>query len=382
VAERLPSVVSVFGVNPQRIGGTETFARELSIQLSAAGRHSVLCFLGKPPKHVESFLELPNVSIEFLPNTVGFNFAAVRNLAGILRRYDCEVLHLHFLKFLSVYPWLARFQSVRKIYFTDHFSRPAGHRIERASLWKRLLARGINWPLSKAVCVSQYGYRCLTGLELLPMNRFELIYNGVDLTRVTPNPRLGSEFRQRFGISENRTIVLQMSWLIPEKGISELLQVARNVISKTENVQFVIVGEGAYRTQFVKQAHELGLGDSVTWTGMIQDPFGEGVLDAADIVCQLSQWEEIFGWMIAEAMAYGKPIIATRVGGIPELVHDSISGFLVERGDIDGTAETIIQLLANPVLRRQMGAVGAQMAREKFELRKNVEKLVELYEIR
>jgi glycosyltransferase involved in cell wall biosynthesis len=114
---------------------------------------------------------------------------------------------------------------------------------------------------------------------------------------------------------------------------------------------------------------------------MIKDPFGEGVFDAADVVCQFSNWEEVFGWMIAEAMAYQKPVVATRVGGIPELIRDSISGFLVERGDIQAAADKIILLLSNPALRKKMGVAGSETVKEKFELRKNVTQLVELYEL-
>jgi glycosyltransferase involved in cell wall biosynthesis len=132
----------------------------------------------------------------------------------------------------------------------------------------------------------------------------------------------------------------------------------------------------------MRKAQELGIANHVTWTGMVKDPFAEGVFDAADVVCQLSNWEEVFGWMIAEAMAYQKPVVATRVGGIPELVRDSVSGFLVERGDIHDTAEKIIQLLESPELRRRMGKAGSQIAKEKFELRRNVSKLIELYDLK
>ena len=377
-----PSVVSVFGVNPQRIGGSETFARELSRQLGDAGRQSILCFLDRPAEKVENFLKSPNVSIELLADSTDFSFTAIRRLAAILKRYQPEVLHLHFTGFFGMYPWLARFQGVPKVYFTDHASRPAGHRIETSRIWKRLLSRAINSHITKVICVSGYGYRCITGLGLLPMDRFELVHNGVDITRISPSPRSGAEFRQRYSIPADRTVILQVSWIIPEKGILELLRAAREVLSKTDKVHFVVVGEGAYREQYMKEAQELGLEDHFTWTGMIQDPCGEGVYDAADIVCQLSHWEELFGWMIAEAMAYSKPVVAARVGGIPELVSDSVSGFLVERGDIRAAADRIVLLADTPQLREEMGNAGSQIAKEKFELRQNVAKLLKLYDLK
>jgi glycosyltransferase involved in cell wall biosynthesis len=288
-------------------------------------------------------------------------------------------LHLHFIGFVGLLPWVARLFSVKKIFFTDHSSRPTGYIPKPALLWKQLLVRLINWPITKVICVSQYGYRCMTGLNLLPKDRYELIYNGVDLARVVQDASRATEFLQRFAIPDGRCVVVQVSWIIPEKGIPDLLQAARHVLLKQPNVQFVIVGEGPYRKDYMEQANEMGLSKNLTWTGLVKDPFGEGVYDAADIVCQLSHWEEVFGWMIAEAMAYQKPIVATRVGGIPELVSDSQSGFLVERSDVSAAAEKIILLSEKPELRRQMGLAGSQITKEKFALKRNVAQLLHSY---
>ena len=302
----MPTLVSVFGVAPQRIGGTETFARELSGQLGERGWQSVLCFLSEPTEEVRCFLDLPNISLEFFSDSTNGSGRENR-LSGIVRRYRPEILHLHFTGFLSLYPWQARMRSVNKVFFTDHHSRPAGYVATRAPIWKRAAARLINRPLTKVISVSSYGYRCMTAADLLPQSRFEMIYNGVDLSRVSCDPRRAIEFRRRHSIPDDRAIVVQVSWIIPEKGIADLLETARLVIDQNPNVQFVIVGEGAYRERFARDAAAMGLGDHVTWTGMSRDPFGEGVFDAADVVCQMSRWEEVFGWMIAEAMAHGKP---------------------------------------------------------------------------
>ncbi len=375
----MPAIVSVFGVEPFRIGGTETYARELSLQLAEHGWQSVLCFLSEPPDQVKEFLALPNVTLEVLEDSVDFSLSASRKLAKILRKHRPDILHFHFTGFLGVFPWVGRFHSVKKVFFTDHTSRPAGYVMRRASFWKRAVVRAINRPLTKVICVSNYGYRCLTNADLLPAERFELVYNGVDLTRVSPNPKLAAEFRRKHAIPDDRTVVLQVSWIIPEKGIPELLQAARLVLEKTDKVQFVIVGEGAFREEYMKDAQAMGLGDHITWTGMVQDPFGEGVYDVADIVCQLSRWEEVFGWMIAEGMAYQRPIVATKVGGIPELIKDQESGFLVERGDIAATAEKILLLVDDPELRRRMGQIGSRITNEKFALERNVAQLIRLY---
>jgi glycosyltransferase involved in cell wall biosynthesis len=376
----MPTVVSVFGVKPFRIGGTETFARELSLQLHERGWRSVLCFLKEPPEEVRRFLSLPNVTLEVLENSTDVSWTATRALARILRSHKPQILHLHFTGFLGVYPWLARLMSVRKIFFTDHTSRPAGYVPGRAPFWKRAIARIINSPITKVVCVSEYGQRCLTTLALLPRERHQLVYNAVDLTRVIEKPNRAAEFRKKYSIPLERVVIVQVSWMIPEKGIPELLETARILVSKNPKVHFVLVGEGSYREQFMKDAAAMGVAEHITWTGLIQDPFGEGVYEAADIVCQLSEWEELFGWMIAEAMAYGKPIVATRVGGIPELVKDEVSGYLIAGGDPATASERLDTLANDPNLRRKLGEAGRQIVQEKFDLKRNVGQLIELYD--
>ena len=377
----MPTLLSVFGVKPLRIGGTETFARELSLQLAERGWKSVLCFLSEPTEEVRRFLDLPNISLEVLANSTNGNWNARRNLMRIIGKHRPEKLHLHFVGFLNSYSWLARIRSVRQIFFTDHHSRPAGYVQARAPFWKRNAVRVINQPITKVICVSRYGYECMTSFDLLPRDRFEMIYNGVDLSRVNTDPQIATDFRNRYSIPTDRAIVTQVSWMIPEKGIADLLAAARLVLAHNDAVQFVLVGDGVDREQYMKDADAIGIADHVTWTGMVEDPFGEGVFAAADVVCQFSRWEEVFGWMIAEAMAHGKPVVATRVGGIPELIEEGVSGHLVSRGDTTAMSERILRLLGDPELRRRMGAAGRATAVAKFDLRKNVAQSIESYDI-
>ncbi len=375
----MPTLISVFGVHPFRIGGTETFAKELSLQLGRLGWKSVLCFEAEPSEDVRQFLDLPNVKIEVVGDTSRFNLEAVKKLRRVFKEYRPDIVHLHYLGFVGVYVWLTKIASAKKIFFTDHSSRPAGYQPSRAPWWKRQAVRIINWPLTNVICVSDYGYRCLSALDLLPKDRFRLVYNAVDLSRVSVNQNNRDPFREKHAVPLDRTVVIQVSWMIPEKGIGDLLEAARLVIAEQPNVHFVLIGEGASRAEYMRLAESAGLQSNVTWTGLVQDPFSEGVYDAADIVCQVSRWEELFGWMIAEAMAYSKPIVATRVGGIPELVTDNESGYLVERGDTKAMAERILALVRQPELRSGMGRKGRERVEAKFDLQKNVTQLLQVY---
>ena len=373
---RNKTVVSVAGIDPFRIGGGETFARELSRQLGILGWRSVLCYLNPPAGKVREFLELPNVDLEVLPDAWRPGWRQTRGLAAILRRHRPEILHLHFTSFLGPYPWIAALLGVRRIFFTDHSSRPEGYQRRRAPLWKQLATRAINSPIERVTCPSDYGVSCWRELGVLPPARFVRIYNSVDLTRPEGD---GASFRRRWSISVDKLIVLQVSWIIPEKGIGDLLEAARRVVEKEPRAHFVFAGEGAAREQFTEEAARMWLERRVTWTGLLLDPWTEGAYAAADVVCQVSRWEEIFGWSIAEAMAAGRPVVGTRVGGIPEVIEDGRTGFVVPRGDVTAIASGILSLLSDPGLRTSMGRQGRAAAERKFDLARNVAGLLRLY---
>ena len=376
------TIVSVFGVEPRRIGGNESFARELSSQLYEHGWRSVLCFLTEPPEGVRNYLSLPNVSIEVLNNSWHPNLSAAKEFRRILRTYRPKIVHLHFIGFIGLFPWLARLTSANRVFFTDQGSHPENYAPQRSPFWKRLLVRMINWPITKVICVSNYNYTCMTMLDVLPTERFECIYNSVDFSRVLESAERAASFRRQYAIPENRRLITQVSWIIPEKGIPDLLEAVRLVVRENGEVQLVLVGDGSYREEYTRLAAKMGIAEHVTWTGLITDPFVAGVYDAADIVCQVSRWQEAFGWVIAEAMAYRKPVIGTLVGGIPELIENDKTGFLVHPGDPNQIAQKLLQLLGDNKLRQQMGQAGHESAVTRFNLQKNVSGLMELYGMR
>ncbi|PWT99276.1 MAG: hypothetical protein C5B51_27635 [Terriglobia bacterium] len=376
---RAKTVVSVFGIDPYRIGAGEVYAREISGQLEERGCHSVLCFLAEPPEPVRRFLQGPNVTLEVIEDSWKIGWKAMRQLDAVLKHYRPEILHLYFTGFLSVYPWLARMRGVEQVFFTDQASRPEGYVPARRPAWKRVLMRGINHPVTRVICVSDYGYRCFTAMDLLPEERFTRIYNSVDLTRAAEGLRQGWAFRRKYGIPDDRLVVAQVSWLIPEKGIGDLLEAARIVVEREPRAHFVLAGSGSHAGEYKRKAWEYGLNEHVTFTGVVQDPLAEGLYAAADVACQVSRWEEVFGYVIAEAMASNRPVVGTRVGGIPEIIEDGRSGYLVERGDVHAIADSLLRLLADRPLRERMGRAARQAVQERFDHRQNVAQVLNLY---
>jgi glycosyltransferase involved in cell wall biosynthesis len=371
-------VMCILSAVPTRIGGVEMFARELSSQLASAGWRCVICFRREPVESVRRFFEMSGTTIEVVPDTGDLNWTSCRHAARLLRRYRPDVLHLNFAGLISPYPWLARYCSVRRILLTDHSSRPEGHGSTRSVWWKRAIRQALNWPTNRVIAVSDCVARFDEDLGLVRKGCIARIYNGVDLTRPLGDGRL---FRRKYSIPENRAIVLAVSWMIPEKGILDLLDAAKLVLSSNPDVQFAMVGEGAYRPQYMEYAVQTGIAYHITWTGLVEDPISEGVYGAADVVCQLSRWQEAFGFVIAEAMACRKPVIGTSVGGIPEVVADGTTGFLVPPRQPALAARRILQLLGDASLSRRMGDAGRARVEELFDLKRNVADLIALYGI-
>ncbi len=369
-------VVSVIGVNPTRIGGGEVFARALSARLAAQGWESVLCYESLPQGEVRRFLELPNVVFDVLKDAWRFAARPALELAAILKRHPADILHLYFTGFLSPYPWIARGRGVAKVLFTDQGSHPEGYVATRRPAWKRLAARALNLPLDQVICISDYNVDCMLRRDLIDAGRVMRIYNSVDPAAAHGD---GAAFRVRHGVPAGVPVVAQASWMIPEKGIADLIEAARIVVDRISQAHFLLAGEGQHRKPYMAMARDLGLDAHFTWTGLVQNPVAEGLYAAADVVCQVSRWEEAFGWVIAEAMAAGRPMVATRVGGIPELVADGETGFLVPPRAPAQIAERLIQLLQDPALRARMGAAGRLAAEQKFDLTRNLDSLMHAY---
>lgn len=369
-------VVSVFGVNPTRIGGGEVFARALSARLAGQGWESVLCYESLPQAEVRRFLELPNVTFDVLKDAWKFAARPARGLAAILKRHPADILHLYFTGFLSPYPWVARLRGVGKVFFTDQGSHPEGYVATRRPAWKRLAARALNLPLNQVICISDYNVDCMLRRDLIAPSRITRIYNSVDLAAAHGD---GAAFRLRHGVPAGAPVVAQASWMIPEKGISDLIEAARIVLKRIPQAHFLLAGEGKHRSEYMAMARDLGMDAHFTWTGLVHNPVAEGLYAAADVVCQVSRWQEAFGWVIAEAMAAGRPLVATRVGGIPELVTDGGNGFLVAPRAPAEIAQRLVLLLEDSALRARMGAAGRLAAERKFDLAANLDSLMRAY---
>lgn len=374
------TVLSVFGLNPRRIGGTEVYARELSHQLLAKGWDSILCFNAKPTPEVMDYLQSSHAQVEVIPEIDTANWKSLRALYALVRKHRPRILHIHYIPMLSPLPWLTLISSVQRVFYTEHTSHPENSRPHQAPKWKQVVARSLA-PWDGVFCGSRYGHTYLGTKGYVPEQKIHTVFNSVAVLDTPIDSHVAVEFRRKFSIPRDSLLVVQVGQLAGYKGVVDLVQAFALVHQQLSSSHLALVGDGPLITQLQALITDLGLKEDVTLTGLVNNPVSMGVYAAADICCQVSRWEELFGFTIAEAMICQRPVVATRVGGIPELITDGTTGFLVQRRDIQQIADRILRLAKDPALRAEMGAAARKLAAEKFDVCKNVRRLIELYGI-
>ena len=369
----------VVGISPARIGGIEILLKEICRQLGERAWAAVLALEGEPaPAVSEYFRDLPGVRFVVAPGQGGLAPRHIPMFWRVLRETRPQMVIYAYNGILRLLPWLAFLRRARRIIYWEHSSKPIGYVPRAFPPWKRLAARLLTWPLDRVTTVSEYTAKCLAVQGLCPAGRITAVHSGVPFDyEESPDT---SEFRRRFGIPLEGCLLLQVSWLIPEKGIDVLLRVFRRVLDACPRTLLAIVGEGPQRAEYEELARQIGVAEAVHFTGSVTTMKMNGVFAAADVYCQMSQWEEALGLVVVEAQAAGRPVVATRVGGIPEMVLEGETGHLVGRQDEAGAAARLIELLDDPARRKRMGDAARKHARSNFDLGRNVVRLLDAWQ--
>ena len=210
-----------------------------------------------------------------------------------------------------------------------------------------------------------------------------LVYNGVDLARYA-EPLACCTLHGEFPIPVGAPIVGVVARLEPEKGHPTLLDAWPAVLAAVPNAHLLIVGEGSQRAQLEAQARELGLlggaafdRQSVTFTGRRDDvPAVTAALDVA----VLPSYREAQGLSILEAMALSRPVVASAVGGIPEMIEHGRTGLLVPPRDPDALADSIIRLLTDHPYADTIGRAGRELVHDRFCLELMVRAVESIYD--
>ena len=183
------------------------------------------------------------------------------------------------------------------------------------------------------------------------VSKVTCIRNGIDLAG-KPVQTDRWRTRKELSVDSETCLIGTVGRLTPVKGIPYLLDAARILLRQGANVKVLVVGDGSIRQDLLAQARNLGVGERVVFLGHREDT--DVLLQALDIFV-LPSLSEGIPMALLEAMAASRPIVASRVGGIPEIIEDGVEGFLVEPMDVDSLAERCRRLIKSPDVARKMG---------------------------
>jgi glycosyltransferase involved in cell wall biosynthesis len=203
------------------------------------------------------------------------------------------------------------------------------------------------------------------------------IYSGIELDRFHPvSEDEKREIRRRWGIGEHDAVIGIVSKLWEGKGHSTLIDAFVGIKKAMGEAKLVIVGEGYLYESLRSQVDELGLSNAVLFTGFQEDV--AGVLASFDVAL-LPSFFEGMGRVLLEAMAMEKPVVASRVGGIPDIVEDGVNGFLVTPGHVNELEQATLRLLRDKSLAKEMGIRGRKKITERYSVATMVRSIHEVY---
>ena len=300
------------------------------------------------------------------------HIGAIRTLAGMYRREQPDIVHAYLPAACVIGPIAARIAGIGKVIVSR---RSLSNYKAKFPLLRRVEPLG--YLLADAVLVNSDAVRRdVEKTERFWEGKIRRIYNGIEAAPPETLP-IGQLVPELSGGGEG-PVITYVANLFPYKGHMDLVRAARTVVDAFPAARFVLVGRDAGAMGRVREEiARLSLAGNVFLTGPRSD--AAGILAASTFAVHPSH-EEGFSNVILEAMAAGKAVVATRVGGIPEAVVDGETGILVPPGAPPSLAEALLALLRKPEIAQAMGEAGRRRAVEQFSADVMVREIEALYE--
>jgi len=205
-------------------------------------------------------------------------------------------------------------------------------------------------------------------------DKVKAIYNGIDTGRFRPKE---SPLKGRFG---GKRVILSVCVLHKQKGVQHLIEAMNDIIAKVPSVHLLVVGDGPYRRDLEAQVARFGLKDRVTFEGKVDNGRIDEYYNAADAFAIPTICVEGLPLIELEAMACGKPVVASNIGGIPTVIVDGENGLLAKPGDVRELAEKIISVLSDAALASRLGSAARKTIESGFSRQKMVADTIKVYE--
>jgi len=328
-------------------GGAESQVFELARRLAVRHELIVYCLSSAVTPYGDRLREA-GVQVRVLPARRPFDVGRVLRLARSLKRDEIEVVHA-FLFIASAYTYLATRLAPRVRFVAS----ARNCKLERHQLRRAIMRRAFG-RADAVICNSREVARFAAEHYDAPSARTHVVYNGVDAERFRASriPHAGRRIGTIGRIEEQKNLPL-------------FLRAAAEISATFAETTFVIAGDGALREQMIRSVRELAVDRTVELIGTIDDV--PTFLAGLDQFWLTSDWEGTPN-VVLEAMAAGLPVIATAVGGTPEIVDDGTTGVLVAPGDLPGLVAASRRLLENPREADTLGERARSAVQERFSI--------------
>jgi glycosyltransferase involved in cell wall biosynthesis len=310
------------------------------------------------------------LNVRYLSKKSGPNINVIRELQSVVNSLRPDVIHSHLYIMHYILPICIRNHipvRVHTVHNPVDVKMPEGWR--RRLYWSAFHLFGFH-----AVSISKSVSASVRSLFNPPAS--SVIYNGTDTARFNGSLEKRALWRKQHSIDPDACVFLTIARLHRQKNHALLIDAFSDVVRQAPQAKLILVGSGELRSAIEAQVASLGLQNRVLLLG--DRPDVPVVLNASDVLVSASEWEG-FGITVVEAMASMKPIVATAVGGVPELVTNGVNGFLVPPGAKDQLANAMLVMQANPNLACWMGGQGRQRARAAFDVREMARQYGQLY---
>jgi len=345
---------------------------------AARKRGHVVCILVPAYGSTMEIAKSEGFEVHILPLEHTFQLQKALIFAYFLRKWGADIVHTHTCLPGMVLTRLGAFLAGVPIICHVHLDHSYNHNLFIGLLQRT--ADNLTAYLCQIVAVSTDTRQRLVSVGN-PANHVQMIPNGVNIPEYGHNAK-NDRLSALVNLDPTTLIVGCVARLAPIKGQHDLLVAATRIINEAISVKFVFIGsdsatEGRYEKVLRATAERQSVADHVHFTGY--QPHAAMLMADFDLFV-LPSYREAMPMSILEAMAAGKPVVATNVNGIPEVVIDGVTGFLVPPGDPDALAEAILTLLKDPDLARTMGQAGRTRVEEYFNLDKLHERIFALYD--
>jgi glycosyltransferase involved in cell wall biosynthesis len=304
--------------------------------------------------------------------------AQTLRFAALLRRLGIKLIYLTDQPTRSPRYLLFHLAGCR-IVVHDHTSgeRTTPHGLKR---WLKRLAHGVPALCADhVIAVSDYVKNRLINVNCTPARKVTRIYNGLDLNTFQPNggDPLPAAVTGREAPCHTVLLACRANRY---KGVHVALEAAEELVCKRgrRDVVFLYCGDGPELEDFQRMAAEKGLGEAFRFLGKRSDV--PELLRSVTLAVAPSLWQEAFGLSVIEAMAAGVPVVASRVGGVPEVVRHGETGLLVEPGDARGLADALAYMLDHPEAAQEMARNARRLIEGHFVIERNVAEIVAVFE--